>query len=87
VAQLAQLHSDKHLTVVLSTMKETLDLQDVITVTTVVHVNNTLGRIHMLFVVPVHRIIVPSLLKRGVANANNSSHKAISGQNSGGADS
>jgi hypothetical protein len=78
--------SDKHLTVVLSTMKETLDLQDVITVTTVVHVNNTLGRIYMLFVVPVHRIIVPTLLTRGFANAKNSSHKAISGQNSGCAD-
>lgn len=66
--------SDKHLTVALSTIKETRELQDVITVTTVVRVHNTLGRIYMLFVVPVHRIIVPTLLKRGVANANNFSY-------------
>ncbi len=79
--------SDKHLTVVLSTMKETQEFQDVTTVTTVVHVNNTLGRIYMLLVVPVHRIIVPTLLKRGVENANNPSHEAISEHNSGGKDS
>jgi hypothetical protein len=66
--------SDKHLTVVLSTMKETQEFQDVITVTTVVHVHNTLGRIYMLFVVPVHRIIVPTLLKRGFLKANHFSH-------------
>ena len=75
--------SDKHLSVVLSTMKETQELQDVITVTTVVHVHNTLGRIYMLFVVPVHRIIVLTLLKRGVAKANNSAHRAWPGHNSG----
>jgi Protein of unknown function (DUF2867) len=79
--------SDKHLTVVVSTMKQTQDFQDVITVTTVVHVNNTLGRIYMLLVVPVHRIIVPTLLKRGVAKANNSSDAALWGHSSGGKDS
>ena len=79
--------SDKHLTVVLSTMKETHEFHDVVRITTVVHVHNALGRIYMLFVVPVHRIIVPTLLKRGVANANNSSHNAMSGHNSGGNDS
>ena len=79
--------SDKHLTVVLSTMKETQELQEVITVTTVVHVHNALGRIYMLFVVPVHRIIVPTLLKRGVAKAKNSSDAALWGHSSGGNDS
>jgi Protein of unknown function (DUF2867) len=79
--------SDKHLSVVLSTMKETQEFQDVITVTTVVHVHNTLGRIYMLFVVPVHRIIVHTLLKRGVANAKIFSHEAISEHNFEGNDS
>ncbi|PWQ95748.1 DUF2867 domain-containing protein [Leucothrix arctica] len=32
--------------------------------TTVVHVNNTLGKVYMFFVAPVHKVIVPATLKR-----------------------
>jgi len=32
--------------------------------TTVVHVNNTLGKVYMFFVTPVHKVIVPATLKR-----------------------
>ncbi|MEO9273389.1 DUF2867 domain-containing protein [Marinomonas sp. 5E14-1] len=30
---------------------------------TVVHVNNTFGKVYMFFVAPVHKLIVPSSLK------------------------
>ena len=56
---------DKHLDVTLS-IHRAFDANAgavVVTVTTVVHVHNLLGRLYMLPVVPMHRIIAPSVLR------------------------
>lgn len=56
--------SDKHLDVQVSVHRIFGKDSGAITVTTVVHVKNALGRIYMLFVVPVHKLIVPAMLRR-----------------------
>ena len=58
--------SDKHLEVVLSVFKHTPDQDGAqsITVTTVVHTHNLLGRIYMFPVTPLHRLIAPAVLTR-----------------------
>lgn len=63
---------DKHLDVVLSVHKAAENNSGgvVVTVTTVVHVHNWLGRLYMVLVAPMHRIIAPSVLK-AVGHANN----------------
>ena len=63
---------DKHLDVVLSIYKHPLGQGDVqsISVTTVVHIHNLLGRIYMLPVTPLHRLIAPAMLTR-LLNAQN----------------
>jgi len=53
--------SDKHLDVVLSICKAP---QGAVSVTTVVHVHNWLGRFYMLPVTPLHKLIVRAMLKR-----------------------
>jgi hypothetical protein len=53
--------SDKHLDVVLSVCKSP---QGAVSVSTVVHVHNWLGRLYMLPVTPLHKVIVRSMLKR-----------------------
>ncbi len=57
---------DRHLDVVLSVhRREHADGRGVdVTVTTVVHIHNRLGRLYMLPVRPMHRRIVPALLAR-----------------------
>lgn len=56
---------DKHLDVTLSVHRATDPAggQATVTVTTVVHVHNLLGKIYMLPVAPMHRIIGPAVLK------------------------
>lgn len=55
---------DKHLDVTLSVHRQQLaDAQVNITITTVVNQHNWLGRLYMLPVKPMHRIIAPSVLK------------------------
>jgi len=49
---------DKHLNVTLSIYKN-----EVLTVTTIVHIKNWLGRLYMLPVIPAHRKIVPATLQ------------------------
>ncbi|HEX8957843.1 MAG TPA: DUF2867 domain-containing protein [Burkholderiaceae bacterium] len=49
---------DKHLRARISVFKDRH-----VTVSTVVHVNNFLGRAYLFFVIPAHRLIVPPLLK------------------------
>ncbi|ARU04329.1 hypothetical protein CCO03_06260 [Comamonas serinivorans] len=51
--------SDRHLDVQVSLCKTGADR---VVVSTVVHVHNLLGRLYMLPVAPVHRLIVPSML-------------------------
>jgi hypothetical protein len=55
---------DKHLDVVLSVHRRPLEDQSAveITLTTVVHVKNWLGRLYMLPVTPAHRRIAPAVL-------------------------
>lgn len=62
---------DKHLDVVLSVHRTlAADLQSVqVSLTTIVHVKNLLGRLYMLPVTPAHRIIAPAVLAR-IASAN-----------------
>lgn len=56
---------DKHLEVTLSVHRAVNANTNVVvvTVTTVVHVHNLLGRLYMLPVLPMHRIIAPSVLR------------------------
>lgn len=55
---------DKHLNVRLSLyLVPNGDVQKVY-VTTVVHVNNALGKVYMFFVGPAHKLIVPAMLAR-----------------------
>lgn len=54
---------DKHLTVTVAIhRKELTQSQVLVTITTVVKVHNLLGRIYMVPVKPMHRIIAPSVL-------------------------
>ncbi|WP_434631820.1 DUF2867 domain-containing protein [Chromobacterium sp. CV08] len=56
--------SDKHLDVVLSVHRaRQADGGAVLTLTTVVHVHNLLGRLYMLPVTPMHRLIAPATLR------------------------
>jgi hypothetical protein len=56
--------SDKHLNAKISVRKTGIDGQSSVVISTVVHVHNTLGRVYLFFVVPVHRRIVPAMLRR-----------------------
>lgn len=53
---------DKHLGVKISLFIEPLGQKAKVYLSTVVHVNNMLGKVYMLFVVPIHKIIVPTVL-------------------------
>lgn len=55
---------DKHLDVTLSIHRQPAVAPErvIITVTTVVHVKNLLGRLYMLPVTPMHRLIAPTVL-------------------------
>lgn len=56
---------DKHLEVVLSVFKQPRnDGSALVTVTTVVYVHNALGRLYMLPVKPLHKLIAPAVLSR-----------------------
>lgn len=63
---------DKHLDVVLSVYKHPSGQGGVqfISVTTVVHIHNLLGRIYMLPVTPLHRFIAPAVLTRIIGGQN-----------------
>lgn len=63
---------DKHLDVVLSVYKHPVGQGGVqsVSVTTVVHIHNLLGRIYMLLVTPLHRLIAPAMLSRVIAGKN-----------------
>jgi hypothetical protein len=55
--------SDKHLDVKVSIHKVNIE-SDEVSISTVVHVHNMLGKLYMLFVKPMHKLIVPSSIKR-----------------------
>ena len=54
---------DKHLDVVLSLHRRQEGPDVLLTVTTVVHVHNRLGRIYMLPVTPMHKLIAPATMR------------------------
>jgi hypothetical protein len=56
--------SDKHLNVVVSVHKQAGPVNEntVITVTTVVHIHNWLGRLYMIPVTPAHRVIARAMV-------------------------
>lgn len=54
--------SDKHLDVKVSIYKAEINANTV-SISTVVHVHNQLGKLYMLFVKPMHRLIVPLSIK------------------------
>ena len=56
--------SDKHLDAKVSLCKTVEAYGNSAVMTTVIHVHNLLGRAYILFVWPVHKLIVPSLLAR-----------------------
>ncbi len=55
--------SDKHLDVKVSVYTEP-DKPNLVSISTVVHVHNFLGKLYMFFVEPMHKLIVPSSIKR-----------------------
>ncbi len=56
--------TDKHLKARISLFIEPSGNTATITLNTVVHVHNLLGRVYMFFVGPVHKVIVPAILKK-----------------------
>ena len=54
---------DKHLSVKVSVYKEPAN-DSLVSLSTVVHVNNLLGKAYMLVVKPLHKVIVPSVIAR-----------------------
>jgi hypothetical protein len=64
--------ADKHLDVVLSVFKYPPNNEGIVlvTVTTVVHVHNFLGRLYMLPVTPLHKLIAPAVLSHAVEEPN-----------------
>lgn len=63
---------DKHLDVVLSVFKSPPCSNSIssISITTVVHVRNLLGRVYMLPVTPLHKLIAPAVLNRVLSEPN-----------------
>jgi Protein of unknown function (DUF2867) len=59
--------SDKHLRAQISICKTVANGHACLAVSTVVHVHNTLGKLYLLFVVPMHKIIVPAMMLRMLA--------------------
>lgn len=56
--------TDRHLDVRISVVKEQREGRTTVSVSTVVHVHNLLGRIYMFFVTPAHRVIAPATVSR-----------------------
>jgi hypothetical protein len=54
--------ADKHLEVKVSICKLSGENKESVAATTVVHIHNPLGRVYMLFVVPIHKLVVPAVL-------------------------
>lgn len=55
--------SDKHLDVQVSVCKLMRDEVPLVSISTVVHVHNRLGKIYMFFVAPAHKVIAPATLR------------------------
>ena len=65
VNELVLQDDDKHLLVQLSVLKQSHGARhDKLTISTVVHIHNTLGRIYMAFVGPAHKVIAPAVSRQ-----------------------
>ena len=60
---------DQHLKVQLSLLKHSVQGQAVVSLSTVVHIHNRLGRAYMAVVGPVHSVIVPRMLAQVARDA------------------
>jgi Protein of unknown function (DUF2867) len=58
--------NDKHLHVRVSLRKHSVAGKPVVSISTVVHIHNTLGHLYMSVVGPVHRVIVPLMLEQAI---------------------
>ena len=56
--------TDKHLDVKISVAKQNKLGSTTVSVSTVVHVHNAMGRLYMFFVTPAHRIIAPATVSK-----------------------
>lgn len=56
--------TEKHLDVKISLVKQDKADRTTVSVSTVVHVHNALGRLYMLLVAPAHRIIAPTMISK-----------------------
>jgi hypothetical protein len=56
--------TDKHLDVKISVAKQNKPGSTAVSVSTVVHVHNAMGRLYMFFVTPAHRIIAPATVSK-----------------------
>ncbi len=56
--------TDKHIDVRISVVKQQRKDRTTVSVSTVVHVHNLLGRIYMFFVTPAHRVIAPATVSK-----------------------
>lgn len=63
-AELVVADSDHHLDARVSVCKTGNAARPAVSITTVVHVHNRLGRVYIAVVAPVHRIIVPAMLRK-----------------------
>ena len=63
--------SDKHLNAKVSVYKFDEGENKAVAISTVIHINNTLGKIYMLFVAPMHKLIAPAMLHLVAAGNNN----------------
>lgn len=71
---------DKHLNVFLSVHRRLVGANEIlVTVTTIVHVHNALGRIYMVPVKPMHRLIVRAVLSAFVRAQNKRTISPLSG--------
>lgn len=64
--------SDKHLDVKVSVFKESIE-SELISMSTVVRVHNFSGKLYMLFIKPMHKLIVPSSIIRAESIEHNKS--------------
>lgn len=55
--------TDKHLDVKISVAKQDDRGRTMVSVSTVVHIHNAMGRLYMFFVAPAHKIIAPATIK------------------------
>lgn len=67
-AELILADSDRHLDARVSVCKTGTCARPAVAITTVVHVHNLLGRLYIAVVAPVHRVIVPAMLRRLVSH-------------------